>query len=529
MKKPALFVLIGCFILFNIFPQQYQLSEVTYEIQGCGAPIFGRTQDYALAKEVPIDTKKVFTEQELKAYLDDYVKKLNNLRAFEEIELKYELPELQEGEETQEIIKIPLTVSVKDSFHLFAIPGPKYDSNTGLIFKLKIKDSNFLGSLNTLSSDIYVMIPTQESDGSSTEFGFNCSADYPFKAGIFDAVWLNDLGLSYTMGESMPEWNIRTGIRLILPFERTSLIAETNQRFVKNFEYEEFDDSLYFVNDLKFSVPLVITKMDYFGNLYYTPYSVVSVNWDFNGISKLNSDLSSPVLTFGHKLSFGRTDWNNNLRDGFSLTLDNYYSYNFQRRRFYPVLELDTRAFKKFHILDNPYVLKNIGIATNLRAFTFLFNPKKDKYIYGDGQDIGQYLRGIRDSQVYKVNGEETNISSLNPTNAIILNVDIPIHLLTTNFTKSFLRYFNFEMQVAPFVDIALCYNKITQTFLDPKDGFYAGGLEVIVYPLKWSGITIRGSVGLDIGRKFLKNHINTDWRENVSKKEFSIGFGLHY
>ena len=76
---------------------------------------------------------------------------------------------------------------------------------------------------------------------------------------------------------------------------------------------------------------------------------------------------------------------------------------------------------------------------------------------------------------------------------------------------------------------MALCYNKITQTYFDIKDGFYAGGLEVIVYPLKWSGITIRGSVGIDVGRKFLANHINMDWRENVSKKEFSIGFGLHY
>ena len=76
---------------------------------------------------------------------------------------------------------------------------------------------------------------------------------------------------------------------------------------------------------------------------------------------------------------------------------------------------------------------------------------------------------------------------------------------------------------------MALCYNKITKTFFNPKDGFYAGGLEVIVYPLKWSGITVRASVGIDIGRQFFSKHLNMDWRENTSKKEFSIGFGLHY
>ena len=265
--------------------------------------------------------------------------------------------------------------------------------------------------------------------------------------------------------------------------------------------------------------------MDYFGNLYYTPYSVASVNWDFNGISKQNSSLSSPVLTFGHELSFGRTDWNQNLRTGFNLSIDNYYTYNFQRKRFYPVIELTSSAFKKIDLIDDSYFLRDFGLAAKLRTFTFMFNPNKDKYIYGDGKSIGQYLRGIRDSQDYK----GTGISSLHPTSALILNFDVPVHLFTTNFTKSFLRYCNFEMQLSPFVDVALCYNKITKTFFEPKDGFYGGGLEGIVYPLKWSGITIRGSVGIDIGRKFMSNHINMDWRENTSKKEFSIGFGLHY
>lgn len=522
-KKSFIFALIliaGC--LLPAFGRQYQIKDVNYNIEGCGAKIFGTTQDYALAHEAPVDTKKVFeNENELKAYIADYETRLNNLRAFESIQIQYDCDQ----EAVEEIYYVHLSVKVKDSFHLFAIPGPKYDSNTGLTFKLKIKDSNFLGTLNTLSSDIYILLPTRESDGNTTEFGFNCSADYPFKAGLFDAVWLNDFGISYTIGDSMPEFNIRTGIRLTLPFERTSLIFETNQRFVNNFAFKEFDDNLYFVNDLKLSLPLIITKMDYFGNLYYTPYSVASVNWDFDGISTANSALSSPVLTFGHSLSFGRTDWSQNLRTGFNLSLDNYYTYNFQRKRFYPVLELNTSAFKKFDLIQDSYFLRDFGIAADFRAFTFLFNPRTDKYIYNDGKSIGQYLRGIRDSQVY----EGTDISSLTPTNALILNLDFPLHLFTTNFTKSFLRYCNFEMQLAPFIDLALCYNKITQTYFDPKDGFYAGGLEVIVYPLKWSGITIRGSVGIDLGRKFLRDYINLDWREGVSKKEFSIGFGLHY
>ena len=523
MKKSLFFVSL-LFLFSTIFAEQFRIEQVEYDIEGCGHWIFGQTQEYALENTVPVDTKTVFqSEEELNEYLKDFEKQLSNLRAFETIDIIYEEIELDDGPAS--VTPLRLNIYVKDSFHLFAIPGPKYDSNSGLTLKLKIKDSNFLGGLNTLNSDIYFLLPTSESDGKNTEFGFNCSADYPFKAGIFDALWLNDLGLSYTVGDSMPEWNIGTGIRLTLPFNKVSLVFEANQKFANDFKYKEFDDNLYFVNDFKFYVPLTIARMKYFGKLNWTPYTITTINWDHNGISQNNSKLSSPILDVGHKLSFGRTDWEENFRTGLIFELDNSYSYNFQRKRFYPAIELDVSAYKKFELFEDAYLLRNIGIAVNTKTFAFLFNPLKNDYIFNDGKEIGQYLRGIRDSQNYK----DTNFSALTPTNAFVLNLDFPIHAFRTNFSKGFLRYMNFDLQVSPFLDMALCYNKITKTIFDPKDGFYAAGLEVIVYPLKWSGITIRGSVGVDVGRKFLKNYINMDWRENVSKKEFSIGFGLHY
>lgn len=527
MKKSLLLsaVFLTCSLIFS---QSYQIKDVEYDITGCGAKIFGTTQDYVLARSVPVDTKTVFAdEQALDTYLNDYTKKLNNLRAFDTIDISYEeLTENTEQEtESAEPVKLKLIVTVKDSFHLFAIPGPKYDSNTGLIFKLKIKDSNFLGSLNTLSSDVYFLIPTDESDANHSEFGFNANIDYPFSLGGFDATWLNDFGISYTFGDEMPEWSLSTGLRFELPVSKHALVFEAKQKFINNFAFKEFDDSLYFVNDFSISMPLKLAELNYFGSLVYTPYITATINWDYNGISQMNSSLSSPILTGGHRLSFGRVDWSENLRTGFIFSLDNYYTYNFQRHRFYPVVELNTAAYKSFEILPDFFTLRNIGIATDFHAFTFLTNPTTNQYIYNDGKSIGHYLRGIRDNQNY--NG--TNISSLSPTNAIILNLDFPIHILRTNFSKSFLKYCNFDLQLSPFFDMALCYNKITKTYLDLKDGFYAAGLEFIVYPLKWSGITIRGSVGVDIGRKFLSSHLNTVWREPVSSTEFSLGFGLHY
>jgi hypothetical protein len=310
-----------------------------------------------------------------------------------------------------------------------------------------------------------------------------------------------------------------------LPVNKHSLIFEANKKFNNDFNYEEFNDSMFFVNDFKFSMPLKIARLAYSGPVTYTPYLKTSINWDFNGISKLNSDLSSPVLTAGHKISFGRTDWESNLRDGYYLSMDNYYTWNFQRQRFYPVIEMNARAYKKIDLIPNSFILRNLGLCTDIHAFTFMSNPKKNKYIQNDGKAIGQYLRGIRDSQDYK----GYDFSSLLTTSALIFNFDLPIHLFSTNFQKSFLRYFNFDLQLSPFIDIGLYYNKITQRLFNLKDGFYGTGLELIVYPLKWSGITVRASLGVDAGRKFFAKKLDGSWRQNVPVTEIQLGFGLHY
>ena len=63
----------------------------------------------------------------------------------------------------------------------------------------------------------------------------------------------------------------------------------------------------------------------------------------------------------------------------------------------------------------------------------------------------------------------------------------------------------------------------------DLKDGFYASGFADIDYSQKWSSFTVRGSHEIDIGRTLLKDYINTQWRDNVSKYEISFGVGLHY
>lgn len=536
LKK--LLVLFFCLAASGfLYGQQFQITSVDYEILPISPKSHFKTDDYQIAKEIPVNTKKVFaSEEDLFKYLDDYRQKLKNLRAFEEetIEINYEYSEpvttstLDDQGQPLTITFVTLHIKAQDAHHLVIIPGPKYNSNSGLTLKIKLKDTNFLGTLQTLRSDFYVMIPTSESDATKFETGINFAYDYPFQLGIFDALWLNDLGISYTSGDRLPEFGISTGLRLELPFEKTKLIFEVDQKFAfdNSEKFKEYDDSLYFADLLKVSAPIVLADLEYFGKLTYTPYFNSTFYWDINGIHKDNTSLASPVITGGHSLSFGRKDWNKNLRTGLSLSLDNYYSYNFKTKIFSPVVRLDTQAYKSFDLFNNKYTLNSFGICASLDTFTYLTKPSEDPFtLQHQGIGIGGQLRGIRDSQVY----EGTGMSALSPTSAIILNLDFPLHVLSTYFTKTFLKYLNFDMQLSPFVDIALCYNKITKEYFNPKDGFYAAGLEVIVYLHRWSSTAIRGSVGIDVGRKFFPGMLNMDWRDGVSKKEFSLGLELHY
>jgi hypothetical protein len=98
-----------------------------------------------------------------------------------------------------------------------------------------------------------------------------------------------------------------------------------------------------------------------------------------------------------------------------------------------------------------------------------------------------------------------------------------------------FFSYLDFEMQFSPFIDIAFSHiyvpdADVSRTF-HYKDGWYAGGIEMLVYPTKMRSLQGRVSFGVDLARTigFLENKLDTSWREGVSRWELFIGIGLFY
>lgn len=523
MKKIVL-VLLALLLSINLCANKYKIVKTEIKTNAASLKLFGTTKPQSIEREVAVDYDNIFEdEKDLLDYIKDYRIRLSNLRAFETINVDYSI---KPGNE--DLFLVTLLVEVTDSIHVLAMPYIKYNSNNGSSLKIKMKDTNFLGTLNPMGAEIIFNVKQDdEFDKPKYNFGVGFSYDQPYKLDPFNLTWVNDYSISYTLGNNSPEWSAKTGLKVELPFNRISYVLEFYQYFKKNFDYEEYSDAMYFAEEGKFSVPINLYSTKYWGNLKWTPYLSVIHNWDFDKINELNTDLSSPTMKFGNSLGIGRVNWSNNLRTGFKLSLSNDYAYNFQRKMLYPSISFESLLYQEIELFEGKN-FNRLGICTDLYYFVnFVNNIYNDNPFYkNDGSSIGERLRGIRDNQYYT---DPAFGKSTVTTSAFVLNFDFPFHLFSTNFEHKFLKYFNFDLQLSPFIDMALIYNKYTKEWYNPKDGFYTAGLEVLVYPQKFSSYTVRASVGYDIGRKLLDDYLNMDWRENVSKYEISIGLGLHY
>lgn len=505
MKKLFYIIVLLTITTFFSFADQYKIADCEFDIKGAGFSFLGKTKESAILTQFPVDKNKIFNSvEELEKYISNYKKSLENSRSFEEVELTYETELRNIDAELKHII---LKFKIQDSHHLLILPYPKYDSNSGVTLKIKAKDTNFLGSLKPLSLDIN----TNYYDGDFTA-GLNFSYDKPFSAGPFNLLWVNDYSFDFIVGKKIPEFSAKTGIQLSLPVNRHSYVFEFYQYAFKDYDYSIYDDDLYFKEEFQFSVPNKLYTFENFTDLVYKPYTNLSFNWDFDSIQIENNALSSPNLKIGHSISNDKIDWNNNFRKGYSAKFVNDYIYNFQRHDFYSFLTFEGMYFNNFKAYEDRDYFDRFGFYSRVKLFTTL-ELSSNKFNYG--QEIGDYLRGVRDNTVFGLSKEVPS--------AIVINIDLPHHIFSTNFKKDL---FNFDLQISPFIDIALIQNRQTNKVFALHDGQYCAGVEFLVFPKKWSSYIIRASAGFNMKEVLDSTRIIKGLLHNY---EIYIGLGTAY
>ena len=504
--------------------QSYQITSVNYTIKGL-------TRKYPLSQAVPIDTALIFNSKEaLQTYLDDLEQQFKNIRVIQtvKIDTHYGTPD------DRMVTPVMLTIAITDTWNFIVVPYPSFDSNSGFQLKLKMQDFNFVGTLQPLKADmVYRSTETdQQIISSSINFAL------PFKAGIFNLLWDNNFQIVYAFNEA-PKINIGTGLAISHKFnKRFSLIFGLSPELIINdrassqisatgkeedpssggtaeqtetpqtggLGYLYPDDRYYFKTAFFVRTPVMITEVKDFGSLVWTPAMSLTGNWAFDGIQA--DALKTWSFNWGHTLSLSIVKWEANFRKGLSFSLGNTYTYQFYNKQ-----KLNT-GFTASLVGYYPFI-NRVGIYGRMQFFYRLFGSTTTQ--------AGSTLRGILNKRI-------------DTDTAFTINLDIPVRVASLDFQTitgvAWTRFFNCDVQFAPFLDIALVHDKKTERYYHPADGWYAGGLEVIVYPEKMRSIYVRASLGFDLME--LKNLSGLKLRgrskrDGESITEIFIGIGLHY
>lgn len=508
MKRLAL-LLFFLLLFTSLFSDQYKITNVQYSITGF-------TREYPLSQKVPIDTVSIFeNEEEFNEYLDNIRQLLNNERIFQSTDVSYSFLE----KNSSGIIPVTLLITTKDSLNIIGVPYPSYNSNTGITLKLKLKDYNFFGSMETMDFDLnYQAKGTGALDDVTHIYGINFGFSVPFQLTKLPASWNSDFSFSYTVGNPEMDMTICEGITVSIPINDVlSANLSLNQYYIQNSEYISRHDDKYLQDSITLSLPVTIYSIPSWSDIVWIPSANFLYSWDFDCFHNIpyggiqSSDLRGPVFTFSNSIKGERINWLDNFRDGLSCQLTYSYSHNVFYNSNKSFLSFNTKYYKKF--------CSYAGFST--RGYWY-------KDFINQTEKVGPLLRGIRDID-------------WSSSDYLLFNFDLPMSLFHTNWGYLFgwdkLNFFNFEFQVSPFFDFAVGANSYAGTTFNFKDGWYSTGFECIVFPDRFRSIQGRISFGLDTVL-FLQKYsydlsqqlFNTGWRSDSSSwYELSIGIGLFY
>lgn len=544
--KKILSTILLCFA-FNIYAQNsaenLNNSNLKYKINSVNYDINGNTKSKVIEKKLTIDFERIFsTKEDFEKYLSDLKQELLNKRLFDKVNFVYVENKIEENISYNDI-----TFIIVDSKSMLALPKPNYSSNEGFELKIKMKDENFLGFMNTLGVDVNLKLGNKDApdDFSKVTAGFNFSYDFPFYIGNTINSWNNKLDFDWEIGNSKPNFSYDTGITVGIPFGRNQINLTATQSIKQDSEYAKFGDELYFAESTSLSIPLVL---GYIGNttaVKYTPSVSFNYNWDTNGINESNTDLSqTPTLKIAQKISLNKVNWTNinNFRKGFYIDINQTIGWDYSAKSVSEkvVASIDANA-KYFHSWNF------MGFSINSEFFAGLNTNKK----------IGSSIRGALDYQKYSsiYSPIDSNNYALETPVALCLNIDFPIHIITTDwmnwgyslfgsyeekskFVKTIawlphklFKYLDFELQLSPFLDIGLIKNRANQRMLNFKEGIYTTGVEMLLWPSKWKSYVVRISFGYDISNKFMNGNLGFDssYRNPNKNYEFFFGLGTHF
>lgn len=554
LTKKFFCIVLLFFSTVYIFSQsaskKFQITDISYDITGM-------TREKALNDDLDIDRTKIFkTQKELDAYIADIRMNLNNNRVFKESEVKVSYG----TRDSSGITPVKLQIRTVDTINSIIVPYPTYNSDDGLSLKIKFRNYNFLGTLKMFDLNFtyqYIIDNKGTKDERKRHFaGVQTDFTVPVKIGKRELLWNHNIdistnfgkdkykpyayygtgvGYSFPMGPGTFGWSTdgwikhetnglwygyyHAGANYSLPLVKdvVSLSMAANQSYT--YDPTSYPpNKQYMTSSFSVATPFTIGTIENWGTIVWTPSIALSWNWNpeslkggsnpFKDDMISNTSIKGPTITFSHSVGSSKIYWDGNFRRGFSISLTQSWVYNLNTKAIpMPSYSLATQL----HL-----VMPNNRVAMYNRNWWY-FNMD------GTLSEFADRMRGIRSSE------------AIGSDNVIVMNFDFPHSLLKTDWVgwgfPNFMRKIDMEIQVSPFLDVALGHNTITNTNYLIKDGYYSGGIEFLVFPKSMRSIIGRFSIGVDLARTILPTRIVGDksWRPATSRFEGFFGIGIFY
>ena len=540
----TLLLLTTSFLFSQTSSKKFQITSVKYNIQGI-------TRESVLDEGLHIDRDKIFKDQEeFDEYLSWLRGDLDNNRIFKEtsVQVFYGNRDPSTG-----ITPVELLISTTETHNKIVVPYPRINSNTGTQIRVKLRDYNFMGSMQMFDLDFTYNYYSQEKPKRHV-VGLYTGFMIPFKVGDYNIYWTNSIDVNKTLKHDYkPFVGLASNVNVSVPVDKKSGMGfslngsythETNKNqyasigtsisysraltdnlslgiseshiLTRNPDYK--DDTHYFTNVIGVSFPFKVGTIPNFATVVWTPSFSLSRNWDVKALSQdrlsntrsdmiEHRDLKGPRFTFGHSIGAGRIEWVGKYKRGFSLSFGQFWTYNFHTKN-----------------VPQPYFTLNTDLRVPGERIA-LYNRNYWYYsLEGNTTTFAERMRGIKDND------------ALISYNMLVMNFDLPIKLLSTDFEEwefpfgSKLKKLDMEVHFAPFMDVALGFNPRTGTNFLIADGYYAGGFEFLVYPYHMKSVIGRLSFGIDLARTILPGRlVNKSWRENNRRWELTFGLGAFY
>ncbi len=459
----------------------YVIEDVAYYIQG-------RTIERILAERIAVDKGREFaTREALDAYIAEKEQLLENERVLGLTKIEAAILEVRDG-----VTYVRLDVYTKDSWNIVALPYPRYNSNDGLLLSIRLRDYNFLGSMETLELNLDYERDTED----VTTFGADTSFSVPFTGLGQEWEWALSLEASYGSDEIF-RFTEKTDVSMQFDF----LVPWTLSLYQEYKLNEEDDgpdpDGYYLTNGVSMSAGIeVLKKFLWFGPLTYSPSASLSINYNFKDWISISESRRGPTLNLDQSLSAGKVNWKKNFRDGTKFSVSNSNSYNFYSMSEGDPYPWDHGLTGEFFGFKEAYPF---GYSARLRG---MWEFEDDS-----GGSEGGPLRGILDKR---------------------MTGDLAFYLNSDMAVKTWIWFMArwFEMHTSVFFDMG-----VIRTYQgDFQDPFYAGGIEFVVFPKFARSMLMRASLGVDLEALFNGADLFAPApRDGKESYELSIGLGYHY